>query len=127
MAKPANLIGGTLLAIALFLTFVINLQFVRFYLWLLMVPIVGFFAGIFLGAAMNARDRTTGADMLTYTGLFGAGVILVSIYFWMFSRASVEANRVLGTFDAVMWMNLLNGILMFLGTTLVSLPERSTY
>ncbi len=126
MAKPASMIGGALLAGAIFLTIVINAQLVDSWLWLILVPIAGFAAGIALGAATSQQVSGPGSsDFLTYTGLFGAGVVLINLYFWLFMKDSIEP-KISGdtSFDTVMWLTLIDGIITFIGTTMVTLPDR---
>ncbi len=128
MAKPASVIGGVMLAAAIFLTVVINVQLVQYWLWLVLVPAAGFFAGIALGAATSNVQPSASSDFMTYTGLFGAGVVLINLYFWLFSEDSITAQISGDTsFQTIMWLTLVSGLLTFMGTTLVALPDKRGY
>ena len=120
MNNRAPLIGGITIAMAIFLTVVINVQLVRFWLWLLFVPVSGFIAGVSLISARSHLKPKNAADFLAYVGIFGAGIILITLYFWIFSKDDIiEKSTTDLDFNVLMLLTLLDGILAFIGTALL--------
>ena len=129
MNNRAPLIGGVTIAMTIFLTVVINVQLVRFWLWLLFVPISGFIAGVSLISARSHLKPKSAADFLSYVGIFGAGIVLITLYFWIFSKDDIiEKSTTTLDFNVLMLLTLLDGILAFIGTALLGVRgQKASY